>query len=379
MTADLLKGVRIVELGQYIPAPYAALTLCDLGADVVKIEPPRGDPMRHIGSARVDDVSVAYAAMNGGKRVVFADLKSAVGQQEARALIARADVLIESFRPGVLDRLGLDRATLAALNPGLVHCAISGFGQNGPMAQKAAHDLNYMAAGGGLSYSGTAERPVMTRPPVSDYAGALQGALSILAALLRRARTGQGCYLDISMTDVVLAWQAPSLSEAILAPEALARGADPDTGGLASYNIYAAACGNFVTLAAEEAVFWEKFCRAIGREDLVSRRLEPVPQHGLIAEVARVFATHTALEWEARLAGTDCCFQRVLAAEEALDFPQFAARGLIERVEGGAVSVRYPAWIDDERPAARRPRRTGTLGEAVAAWSEASGVGPTDA
>jgi alpha-methylacyl-CoA racemase len=352
MRTSLLDGVRVVELGQYIPAPYAALSLSDLGADVVKIEPPAGDPMRHVGSVRSGDVSAGYETMNGNKTVVRLDLKTEAAQAVAQDLIARADVLVESYRPGVLDRLGLSRETLRRLNPRLVHCAITGFGQNGPLAGAAGHDLTYMAIGGGLSLSGTEERPVMTRPPVSDFASGLQAAMTILAGLLRRERTGEGCFIDIAMSDVVLAWQGPTLSEAAGNSDHVARAADAESGGLASYNIYRAACGSFVTLAAEENAFWQRFCAAVGRPDLVALNSEPAPQRTLVATLAGLFETRSAAEWETLLGPADCCFQRVLQPDDVVAFPQFSEREMIAR-RGPVVDANRPSWIDGAPPAAR--------------------------
>jgi alpha-methylacyl-CoA racemase len=350
----MLDGIRIVEIGQYIPSPYAALMLADLGAEVVKIEPPRGDPMRGVGTLAHDGASASYHAMNGGKRIVRVDLKSEAGQKEVQALISRADVLLESMRPGVVDRLGLGREFLATINPRLVHCAISGFGQNGPMRLAAGHDVNYMAAGGGLALSGIAERPVITRPPVSDYASALQAAMTIAAALLERSRTGKGRYIDISMADVVLAWQAPLLSEALNDPR-VKRAADADSGGLASYNVYRTLDGRFVSLGAEEPHFWERFCTIVGRPDWIGRRDEAAPQRGLIADLADLFASRDASHWCELLDAADCCFQLVLEPAEVLEFPQFRERQVIRRTDWGAVDVLYPAWIDGRPPQAREP------------------------
>lgn len=368
MPADLLAGIRVIELGQYIPAPFAGLALADLGAEVVKIEPPSGDPMRHIGATGVGGVSAGYTALNGGKRVIRVDLKSPSAQDRVRTLVAGADVLLESFRPGVLERLGLGRQLLTEANPRLIHCALSGFGQNGPLARKAAHDLNYMAAGGGLIGSGTAERPVITRPPVSDYASGQQAALSIAAALFRRERTGQGCYIDIAMADVALSWQAVDLAEAASATQP-ARGEDLIGGGAASYNIYRAACGSFVTLAALEAAFWRVFCHAVGRPDLVDRYTDPLPQTDLIAEIATLFAGKTALHWEEKLGGLDCCFQRALSPAEVCQFPQFVSRDIIDLDGTGVRGVRYPAWIGGA-PAIpnRAPWQDAVLDDVLSRW-----------
>ncbi len=350
----MLEGVRIVEIGQYIPSPYAALMLADLGAEVVKVEPPRGDPMRGVGTLMQDGSSAAYHAMNGGKRVARVDLKTEAGRKAVQALVARADVLIESMRPGVLDRLGLGRDLVSRLNPRLIHCAISGYGQNGPLRLMAGHDVNYMAAGGGLALSGTTERPVMTRPPVSDYASALQAALTISAALFERSRTGRGRYIDVSMTDVMLAWQAPLLSEALHDPQ-VRRAADADSGGLASYNVYRTRDGRFVSLGAEEPHFWERFCQLVGRPEWIGRREEHAPQRGLISDVAALFASHDAAHWCDLLSDASCCFQLVLEPAEVMDFPQFRERGMLRQTDWGAVDVLYPAWIDDNPPRAREP------------------------
>ncbi|MFB2551362.1 CaiB/BaiF CoA transferase family protein [Ensifer soli] len=366
-TPPLLAGVKVLELGQYVPAPYAALSLADLGADVIKIEPPAGDPMREVGRVRQGPVSVSYETMNGGKSVLRLDLKTAPARAVARDLVARADVLIESYRPGVLDRLGLDRETLQRINPRLVHCAITGFGQNGPLAQAAGHDLTYMATGGGLGLSGTAAAPVMTRPPVSDFAAGLQAGMTVLAGLLRRETTGRGCYIDIAMSDVVLAWQGPTLSEALGAEGAVARGVDPETGGLACYNLYRVACGTFVTLAAEEDRFWQRFCAAVGRPDLMGRNADPAPQTELIALLGALFSTREAAAWEALLAPADCCFQRVLMPDEVVAFPQFADRAMISR-RGAVVDVNRPSWIDGAPPAPRRGFVEYAMADAAALW-----------
>jgi crotonobetainyl-CoA:carnitine CoA-transferase CaiB-like acyl-CoA transferase len=350
----MLKGIRIVEIGQYIPSPYAALMLADLGAEVVKVEPPRGDPMRHIGTLMHDGCSAAYHAMNGGKQVVRVDLKTEAGQEAVQALVSRADVLLESMRPGVLDRLGLGRDVVTRLNPHLIHCAISGYGQNGPLRLMAGHDINYMAAGGGLGLSGTPERPVMTRPPVSDYASALQAALTIAAALFERSRTGRGRYIDVSMTDVMLAWQAPLLSEALHEPR-IKRAADADSGGLASYNVYRTQDGRFVSLGAEEPHFWERFCVLVVRPAWIARREEQAPQRGLISDVAALFASQDAAHWCDLLSDASCCFQLVLDPAEVIDFPQFRERGMLRRTDWGAVVALYPAWLDDKPPSARAP------------------------
>jgi len=349
-----LAEIRVIDMSQYIPGPFASLILADLGADVVKIEPPAGDPMRSYGPTAPGGVSLFYEAMNGGKRIARVDLKTSAGKEAALALIRAADVLIESYRPGVLARLGLGREALAAANPQLVHCAITGYGQNGPYAGRAGHDLNYMALSGGLAMSGTAERPVMTSPPVSDYAGAQQAATAILAALVAREVSGKGSYIDLSMVDTVLAWQACNLTGAVRAGGPVRRASGSDTGGWASYNIYRTADGRFITIGADEDKFWRNFCVAIGREDWIPRKQEPTPQTALIAEVQEFIGRDSAAHWQALLDGVECCYQLVLEPAEVLAHPQMAARRIIAEPADGAVEVLYPAWIDGEPPR-RRP------------------------
>src|SRR5271154_1260330 len=189
---DFLAGIRVLDVSQFIPGPQAALHLADLGAEVVKVEPPGGEPMRVLGPMDPDGVSAFYKLMNRGKTVIELDLKSRDGKAAFADLVAAADVLVESYRPGVLDRLGFDRAALERLNPRLVHVALTGFGQTGPYRLRAGHDINYMALAGGLAASGPAERPAFAYPPTADHASALQAALTAVAALLGRARTGRG-------------------------------------------------------------------------------------------------------------------------------------------------------------------------------------------
>src|SRR5579885_3153433 len=198
---DFLRGIRVVDVSQFIPGPQAALHLCDLGAEVVKVEPPGGEPMRTFPPLDPDGVGAPYKLMNRGKTVVELDLKTDAGKRAFADLIAAADVLVESYRPGVLDRLGFDRKTLERLNPGLVHVALTGFGQTGPYRTRAGHDINYMALAGGLAASGTEERPVAAYPPTADHASALQAALAAAAALFRRRESGRGAFIDVSLGD----------------------------------------------------------------------------------------------------------------------------------------------------------------------------------
>jgi crotonobetainyl-CoA:carnitine CoA-transferase CaiB-like acyl-CoA transferase len=357
MSEPCLGGVRVLDLSQYLPGPYATQILADLGAEVVKVEPPAGDPMRRLGPLDADGVSALYKTINAGKRVVRLDLKADDGRTAFARLVERADVVLESFRPGGLARLGLDPAALRARNPGLVHCALSGYGQDGPEAGRAGHDIDYMALAGGLATSGTAARPVIAHPPTADFASAVQAALATVAALFRRARSGQGAFIDVSIAGSVLAWQAVVLTGALRPGHEPRRGASLLGGGAACYQIYETADGRFVTLGALEEAFWANFCRAVGRADWSARQWEPMPQEALIGEVAALFAARPVVHWEGLLHGIDCCFQTVLEPPEVLDHPQVRARGFVHPSAGPEplVEVLFPALFDGARPAARAP------------------------
>jgi crotonobetainyl-CoA:carnitine CoA-transferase CaiB-like acyl-CoA transferase len=371
MALQFLSGFRVLDLSQYIPGPYAALMLADLGAEVVKVEPPGGDPMRHFGPRDVDAISPFWKLMNGGKTVIEIDLKSPAGRAALESLLSRADALIESYRPGVMDRLGFTRERLNELNPGLVHAALSGYGQTGPWRLRTGHDLNYMALAGGLAQSGPAERPWMATPPTADFASGLQAALTVCAALLGRARTGKGAYLDLSLAETVLAWQSQTLTAALRPGFEPTRAANLLNGGAACYQIYRAADGRFVTLGAIEEKFWRNFCEAVGRPDLIARQWEKMPQQRLIADLAAVFATKSAEEWEATLGPVDCCFAIVVAPDEVPTHPQIVARGMIKRHEQGAIETLFPAHVDGQPPSPRKRPAIVPVEDIVQRWQRA--------
>ncbi|HUI16965.1 MAG TPA: CoA transferase [Alphaproteobacteria bacterium] len=373
MVHCFLEGVRVLDLSQYVPGPYAALILADLGAAVVKVEPPGGEPMRALPPRDRDGVSAHYKVMNGGKRVVDLDLKTAAGKLAFDALLAAADVMVESYRPGVLDRLGYTRARLEALNPRLVHVALSGWGQSGPYRGKAGHDINYMSLGGGLAASGTAAAPVFAWPPTADFASGIQAATSALAALLARSRSGKGAFIDVSLAESVLAWQALGLTSAARGKEPPARGRNRINGGAACYNLYRTKDGAFVSLGNLEAKFWANFCTAVGRPEWIARQWEALPQSALIADVGELFASEPLAHWERVLQAVDNCFEPVRGFAELAAHPQIAARRLVRAREGAEplVEVLYPAWVDGAPPGPRTPVEFAELSEVVAAWQRA--------
>ncbi|MSO85083.1 MAG: CoA transferase [Rhodospirillales bacterium] len=375
MIRSWLAGVRVLDFGQYLPGPGAAQILADFGADVLKVESPKGDPLRALdpmtGRATVG-VSPYYAAINAGKRVVQLDLKSAPGRRAFEQLSLAADALIESFRPGALAGLGFSAEALRALNPRIVHVALSGYGQTGPLASQAGHDLNYLALTGALAASGTGPEPVIAFPPIADHASAMHVALSVLGGLHGRARTGQGAFVDVSLAETALGWQAWGLTAAA-SGSAPSRETAMLNGGAAYYRIYRTRDGKFVSLGAIEPVFWRNFCLAVGRPEWVPRHADPLPQTALIAELAALFATGTRSEWNERFASVDCCYQAVLEYGEVADHPHVTARGLIRRVPAGSsvpahVETTFAAIVDGATPPARAPFRDVTAEQALAAW-----------
>ena len=374
MLHSWLAGVRVLDFGQYLPGPGGAQILADFGADVLKVESPKGDPLRALDpmtGRATTSISPYYAAINAGKRVVRLDLKSEPGRRAFERLGRAADALIESFRPGALAGLGFSAEALRALNPRLVHVALSGYGQTGPLARQAGHDLNYLALTGALAASGTGPEPAIAFPPIADHASAMHVALSVLGGLHGRARTGQGAFVDISLAETALGWQSWGLTAA--AGSAPARESAMLNGGAGYYRIYRTRDGKFVSLGAIEPVFWRNFCEAIGRREWIPRHADPLPQTALIAELAVHFATGTRAEWDERLAPVDCCYQAVLEYGEVADHAQVAARGLVRRVPAGSgvpahVEVAFAAIVNGATPPARAPFRDVTAEQALAAW-----------
>lgn len=368
MSNRCLAGLKVLDLSQYLPGPFATLMLADLGAEVVKIEPPGGDPMRGLAPIDADGEGLSWRAVNGGKTIVRLDLKAAAGQDRLARLVERADVLLESFRPGVMARLGFPAERLEALNPRLVHCALTGWGYSGPRARAAGHEIGYAAAAGGLDYQGPAAAPCPSFPPVGDMVAGLSAAMAILAAVLRARSSGEGAFLDCAIFESILALQFYPQTLALNGP--LGREESVLNGGAACYRIYRTADRRFVSLGALEAKFWAAFCHAVGRPEWAARHGEPIPQKALIGEVEALFAAHPLAHWQAVLAEADCCFEPLLSPEEVRRDPHVVARGL---VHGGdspeeAVEIAAPVLIDGAPPPRRPAPREHTAEEVLKDW-----------
>lgn len=366
-----LSGYRVLDLSQYLPGPYATQILADLGADVLKVEPPGGDPMRSFLVQDKDGCSPWYKQVNAGKKIVQIDLKSTQGQSLFSELIEQADVLLESFRPGVIDRLNFGRERLQKLNPGLIHCALSGFGQNGPCRDRAGHDLTYLAMSGMLNLTGSTESPVIPFPPICDYAAGKQAVTAILAALLRRVQTNEGAYIDVSLFEMALSWQSFALTEASRSDQSQGRGQGLLTGGAACYQIYRTADDRFVVLGAIEKKFWRLFCETVDRPDWIERQQEPLPQTDLLAGLRTLFSSATFDEWCQLFMGIDCCFEPVLEHFEVIAHPHVKQRELIQVLENEERhDALFPVWVDGRPPTSRREIQHVAPEAVLAAWTK---------
>ncbi|MEZ5831970.1 MAG: CoA transferase [Dongiaceae bacterium] len=364
-----LNGIRVLDLSQFIPGPYATLLLSDLGADVVKIEPPHGDPQALDGPLDGEGVSLWYRIINRNKRVVKLDLKSEQGRGWFDALVASCDVLLESFRPGALERLGYSRTRLGELNPMLVHCALSGWGQNGPYRLRAGHDNNYQASVGVLDVSGTMDEAMPSNPPIADFAGALSAFGLICGALVRRCSTSHGAYIDIGMADAALALMGTDMA-AVGKDFDTRRGCGPYSGGWACYNTYRCAYGGYVTLGALEPKFWEAFCTKVSQPNWISRQYEPRPQTTLIAEVGSLFAARSRDDWLAVMKDVETCFHEVLALDEVAANSQVAVRQVLRMGADGIVDALLPAWVDEVRPPDRLPLKSALVEAVMQEWGD---------
>ena len=342
-----LEGVRVLDLSRLLPGPVCTLHLADLGADVVKVEDTgAGDYARALGLAssgdgRVPPVapSAFFRMVNRNKRSLSLDLKADAGRAAFLRLAERADVIVESFRPGVVDRLGIGYAAVAAVNRRIVYCSITGYGQTGPYRDRAGHDINYLGYAGVLDQTGTAGGPpALSNLQVADLlGGAMNASTAILAAMLGAARTGEGTHVDVAMTEGALAHNIFALHAVETFGHVQARGEDLLTGGVPCYGVYATQDGRYLAVGALEEKFWRALCEALGRPDLVAGQLA-TGRAGDTArrQLAAIFAQRPQAHWIERVAGVDCCVTPVLSLDETLVDPQVRARDMVVTAADGS-------------------------------------------
>jgi alpha-methylacyl-CoA racemase len=342
-----LDGLRVLDLTRLLPGGFCSMLLADFGADVIKVEDTGlGDYVRwappHYEGAEPSAGSALFLSLNRGKRSIRIDLKAPAGKDVFLALVRDADVLVESFRPGVMDRLGVGYERLRQENPGLVYCAITGYGQDGPNRDRSGHDMNYLGLNGILGLTGEVDGPpVSASAQIADLGGgAMMAIAGILIALQERARSGEGQFVDCSMFDGSLSFLA------MLAGEMLADGTVPRrgelrlAGGLVCYRPYRCADG-YITLGALEPKFWAEFCRGVEREDLLGHAFD-APGSDAHRDVCEIFAARTREQWRAFASEHDCCLEPVLGLDEALDGELVAAREMV---------------VELDQPGAERPVR----------------------
>jgi crotonobetainyl-CoA:carnitine CoA-transferase CaiB-like acyl-CoA transferase len=364
MSRRPLSGIRVLDLSRLLPGPYLTMILADMGADVVKVEAPGiGDYLRpmppHKPPARAGAPAMngRFVAVNRNKRSLVLDLKRPDARDALLRMARTTDVVVETFRPGVLDRLGLGWDALRASNRGLVLCSVSGYGQTGPYRERAGHDLNYQALAGALALGGAAGgAPMVPAVQIADMAGgAMWGAIAVLGALVGRAATGEGAHLDISMCEGVAAMLGHEVGAMDASGAPPRRGAGVLTGGLACYDIYETADGKYLSVGALEPKFWLAFNAAIGRRgDMAELAAPPERQRAIRAEVQAILATRTRDAWVEALAGHDCCVEPVLELDEVAAHPLHRARGTFFELDGGPLGPLAQVRTPVGEPAAER-------------------------
>ena len=319
-----LKGITIIDLSRLLPGPYASMVLADHGARVINIEDPR---------YAAEGLMVTTISRN--KEHVALDLKHPRGRQIFFELAAQADIVLESFRPGVVQRLGVDYEAVRAVTPDIIYCSLTGYGQNGPYRERAGHDVNYLACAGVLDLMGYKDRPpAIPGIQLADMAGGLNAAIGILLALLARNRSGEGQYVDVSITDSLLAMMPVVLLMRQLLGQSPQRGNGMLAHRYACYNTYETLDGRHLAVGCVEARFWEELCRFLDLPDLIPLQYDEDHREDVIGRLRRVFKTRTLAAWESAMAGRDVCCEAVRTFDEAVRSPLFRARGMQPALDG---------------------------------------------
>jgi alpha-methylacyl-CoA racemase len=361
-----LAGFRVLDLTRLLPGPVCTLHLADFGADVIKIEDTgAGDYARTLGAAP-GKLAPVFAAINRNKRALRLDLKQTQGVEVFLRLVKDAHVVVEGFRPGVVDRLGVGYEACRKVNPAIVYCAISGYGQDGPYRDLAGHDVNYCGYAGLVDQIGVADAdPAIPNLQVADIlGGAVVPAMGILAALLDAQRSGRGRYVDVAMTEGVLVHNLQALAAVATTGKVLPRGADFLSGREPCYAVYRTSDDRHMAVGALERKFWERVCEVLGRPDLKACHWEvrDKPAAWGIEQMQRIFAAQPLAYWTEKFAKEDCCVTPVLRLEESLDDPQLNARQMFVRNDG-ALQFAPPLKLSEyefevERPAPRAGEHT---------------------
>ncbi len=320
-----LRDITVLELAFYYPGPLCGLLLSDMGATVIKIEGPDGDPMRHVGAKDLGSTGPGFELLNRGKKSVVIDLKTPGGIHDFTDLCTSADVLLQVLRPTFMKRLGLGPDRIRQIAPCIVHCMMTGYGATGPHADRAGHDLNYQAIAGLLAMNGLTDGTLaLPGVPVADLMGALMATISILGALRERDRTNQGSLLDVSLTESALLANMLNLAGLWFPGDEARAGGTMLTGRIPAYNLYRSSDGRWFALGALEPKFWVGFCQAAGFGHLLGSQFDPAA----LPEMRRLFASRDSDHWVRISRENDVCLEPVLATREVLEHPLHTARGV---------------------------------------------------
>ncbi|MED3642223.1 CaiB/BaiF CoA-transferase family protein [Caldifermentibacillus hisashii] len=339
-----LQSIRVLDLSRLLPGPFCTMLLADFGAEVIKIEAPElGDYARQY-EPKIDENSVMFHSLNRNKKSVTLDLKTDEGKDQFLQMVGKADVVVESFRPGVMKRLGLDFPVLEKINPRLIYCAISGYGQTGPYAEMPGHDINYISYAGLLELMGEKDgKPIVPAVQVADLAGGAYPAVTgILLALLEREKSGKGQFIDISMMDGVISLLQSTLPNYLMKNIPSKRGEQMLSGGLACYEVYQTKDGRWLAVGALEMKFWRVFCQKIGKPEWIALLNEPDEvQYKLTHDIQNVIYTKTLEEWMDIFDDAEACVSPVLNFAELVNHPQVQARKMFEAIEQDGIPVKH--------------------------------------
>ena len=355
-----LASLKILDFSTLLPGPFASLLLADMGAQVLRVESPTRMDLVRVLPPHVDGTSASHAYLNRNKRCIALDLKQAEAVEVVKQLVQEYDIVLEQFRPGVMDKLGVGYEALKAINPKLIYVSITGYGQTGPLRDRAGHDINYLALAGVASYTGRRETgPLPLGVQLADIGGgSLHGVMGLLAAVIHRQQTGEGQQVDVSMTDCAFSLHG------MAGAGYLAAGVEPEMEGLALnggsfYDYYRTRDGRWFSVGSLEPQFMQQFCTAIGRPELAARGLSPKPeeQQSLKREIAIEFEKQDFTHWLERFAALDACVEPMLSLAEAVEHPQLRERGVVTQVPNGkggaqrqvACPIRFSAGLPEPR------------------------------
>lgn len=330
-----LQGIRVLDLSRHAPGPYCTMLFADLGADVVMVEAPPGAARQIDEEMGIADRTKAFVPMNRNKRSIGLDLKSEAGREACLRLAQKADIVVESFRPGVATRLGVDYEAMRRRNPGVIYCSVTGYGQTGPYAQLPGHDLNYISVAGTLGMIGWPDQPpAIPINVIADFAGGgLYAAFSILAALQSRNRTGDGQYIDMAMCDGVMSLACLAASDYYASGEPPRPGRYFLNGAYPCYNVYQASDGKWLSIGCMEPWFWKNLCEMLGCEQYTEHQFDEPYFPEIFAFLRRKIREKTRDEWFAEMAAREVCATPVYGIDEALEDPHNRAREMVATIE----------------------------------------------